>query len=212
MKKVSISGSLRENVGKKDAKLNRRINLIPAVLYGGKDQLTLTVEEKPLMKLISAPEVYTIHLELDNKAFNCVIKETQFHPVTDKVLHVDFMEIFEDKPVIIEIPIKLVGTSPGVLSGGKLQTKIRKLKVRGFYTKLPDHIEIDISSMEIGSSIKIGELKPDNYELLNNPNAVVVMVKLTRAAVSDAQVEETDAAAAATPAAATTAAPAAGKK
>jgi len=212
MKKVSISGSLRENVGKKDAKLNRKKNLIPAVLYGGKEQLTFTVEEKPLMKLISAPEVYTINLALNKKEFNCVIKETQFHPVTDKVLHVDFQEIFENKPVIIEIPIKLAGTSPGVLSGGKLQTKIRKLKVRGLYTTLPDHIEIDISNLEIGSSIKIGELTPDNYELLNNPNAVVVMVKLTRAAVSDALTEDATATATTAAAAPAVAAPAAGKK
>ena len=214
MKKVSISGSLRENVGKKDAKINRKKNLIPGVLYGGKEQLTFTVEEKPLMKLICAPEVYTINLVLDSKEFNCVIKEAQFHPVTDRVLHIDLQEIFENKPVIIEIPIKLVGTSPGVLSGGKLQTKLRKLKVRGIYTTLPDHIEVDISTMEIGSTIKIGDLKADNYELLNNLNSVIAMVKLTRAGVSDALTEETAAATAATGAAATATAatPPAGKK
>ena len=202
MKKVSISGSIRENVGKKDAKINRKQNLIPAVLYGGKDQITFTVEEKPLMKLISSPEVYTVSLTLDSKEYNCVIKETQFHPVTDKVLHADFLEIFENKPVIIEIPIKLAGTSPGVLSGGKLQTKIRKLKVRGIYTKLPDHIDVNISSLEIGGSVKVHELKQEHIEFLDNPNAVIVMVKLTRAGVSDAlSTEATTAVTAATPAA-----------
>ena len=211
MKKVSISGSPRENVGKKDAKLNRKLALIPCVLYGGKEQMTFTVGEKPLMKLICSPEVYTVDLNLGKKTVNCVIKETQFHPVTDKVIHVDFLEIFENKPVIIEIPIKLVGTAPGVLSGGKLQTKIRKLKVRGFYTKLPDYIDINISSLEIGSTVKVSEIKIDGIEFLDNPNGVIAMVKLTRAGVSALGDEEGAAAgtpAAGTAAAATPAAPA----
>jgi len=210
MKKVSISGSPRENVGKKDAKLNRKQALIPCVLYGGKEQMTFTVDEKALMKLICSPEVFTVELGLGKKSINCVIKETQFHPVTDKVIHVDFLEIFENKPVVIDIPIKLVGTAPGVLSGGKLQTKIRKLKVKGFYTKLPDNIDVNISSLEIGSTIKVNELKIEGIEFLDNPNSVIAMVKLTRAGVSALGEEEAAAGAAApgTAAPATAAAPA----
>ncbi|OPZ98445.1 MAG: 50S ribosomal protein L25 [Bacteroidetes bacterium ADurb.Bin408] len=197
MKKVSISGSPRVNVGKKDAKANRNKGLIPAVLYGGKEQFTLTVEEKAIVKLLSSPEVYTLGLNFNNKEYNCIIKETQFHPVTDKVIHVDFLEIFENKPVILEIPVKLTGTSPGVLMGGKLQLKQRKLKVKGIYTKLPDYITLDISSLEIGDSIKIGNIKHEHLELLDNPSSVVVAVKLTRAGVSAAQEEEAAAAPAA---------------
>lgn len=189
MKKVSISGSPRADVGKKDAKMNRKQGLIPCVLYGGTEQLIFTVNEKMINKLFSSPDVYTISLDVDNKNFNCVIKETQFHPVSDRVLHIDFLEIFEDKPVIIEIPIKLSGTSPGVLSGGKLQTKIRKLKVRGLYPKLPDYIELNISKLDIGDSIKVSQMVVENVEFLNNPNSVIVMVKLTRAGVSAAQDE-----------------------
>ena len=190
MKKVSISGSPRVNVGKKDAKINRQQGLVPCVLYGGKEQKIFTVEEKALNKLIKSPEVYTLELNLDKKTVNCVIKETQFHKVTDRIIHVDFLEIFEDKLVVIEIPIKLVGTSPGVLSGGNLQIKLRKLKVKGLYPKLPDNIEIDISKLDIGQSVKVSELQIENIEFLNNPNSVIVMVKLTRAAVSAAQEEE----------------------
>lgn len=191
MKKVSISGSPRVNVGKKDAKNSRKIGLIPCVLYGGKDQIAFTLEEKPLTKLLSSPEVFTILLNLEGKEYNCIIKETQFHKVSDKVIHVDFQEIFENRPVILDIPVKLSGTSPGVLSGGKLQLKIRKLKVKGFYTQLPDVIDVNISKLDIGTSIKVSEMKFDNIEFLDNPNAVIIMVKLTRAAQSAIQSEET---------------------
>jgi len=190
MKKVSISGSPRVNVGKKDAKISRKNGLVPCVLYGGKEQKSFTVEEKPLMKILSSPDAYILELNLEGKTTNCVIQETQFHKVSDRVIHVDFLEVFDNKPVTIEIPIKLSGTSPGVLSGGKLQTKIRKLKVKGLYTNLPDYIDVNISNLEIGNSIKVSELKFDNIEFLNNPNSVIVMVKLTRAAVSAAQGEE----------------------
>ena len=190
MKKVSISGSPRVNVGKKDAKISRNNGLVPCVLYGGKEQKSFTVEEKPLMKILSSPDAYILELNLEERTTNCVIQETQFHKVSDRVIHVDFLEVFDNKPVIIEIPIKLSGTSPGVLSGGKLQTKIRKLKVKGLYTNLPDYIDVNISNLDIGNSIKVSELKFDNIEFLNNPNSVIVMVKLTRAAVSAAQGEE----------------------
>ena len=190
MKKVSISGSPRADVGKKDAKKNRKQGLVPCVLYGGTEQFVFTVEEKVMNKLFSSPEVYTISLDVEKKKFNCVIQDTQFHPVTDRILHVDFLEIFEDKPVIIEIPIKLSGTSPGVLSGGRLQTKIRKLKVRGLYPKLPDFIELNISELEIGDSIKVSQMVVENVEFLNNANSVIVMVKLTRAGVSALDGEE----------------------
>jgi len=198
MKKVSISGSPRTNVGKKDAKLNRKQGQVPAVLYGGKEQFLFTVEEKAINKMIGSPEVFTVGLTLEKKEYNCIIKEVQYHPVTDRVIHVDFLEITENKAVVLEIPIKLNGTSPGVLSGGKLNIKMRKLKVKGIYTKLPDNINVNISELEIGNSVKISELKTDGVEFLDNPNTVVVSVKLTRAGVSAAQEEETAEAAAGT--------------
>jgi len=192
MKTVSISGSQRENVGKKDAKSVRKEGLVPAVIYGGKEQITLTVDEKDILKIINTPEVATLKLKIGDIEKSCIIKDKQFHPVTDRILHVDFQEIFENKPVTIGIPVKVSGVSPGVLAGGKLQLKLRKLKVKGFYTKFPDFINIDISSLELGQSIKVGSLQYDGLEFLDNASSVVAIIKLTRGAISAAQeVEET---------------------
>ncbi|MDD3875325.1 MAG: 50S ribosomal protein L25/general stress protein Ctc [Bacteroidales bacterium] len=192
MKSVSISGSQRENVGKKDAKANRNNGLVPCVLYGGKEQKTFVLNEKELLAIINTHEVYLVELNLNDKVFKCFVKEIQAHPVTDKILHIDFLEVSLTKPIVVELPITITGTSPGVLGGGKLQSKLRKLKVKGIYTDLPDYISVDISNLELGSSIKVSQLHQEKIEFLNNPNSVVCMVKLTRGAISAASEVETE--------------------
>ncbi|MDR1112430.1 MAG: 50S ribosomal protein L25/general stress protein Ctc [Bacteroidales bacterium] len=180
MKSVSISGSLRENVGKKDAKAQRAKGLVPCVLYGGKQQYQFVVEENQFKQLIYTPEVLYANLELDGKQCNAIIQASQFHAITDQLLHVDFLEIVEGKPITIGIPVKVAGTSPGVLRGGKLAKKVRKLKVKGELQHIPEYIEVDISSLEINEYVKVGDISIPNITVVENPANVVVTVQPTR--------------------------------
>ena len=180
MKSVSISGSLRENVGKKDAKAQRRNGMIPCVLYGGEKQYEFVVPEGQFRNLIYTPEVKYAIINIDGKEIPAVLQASQFHPITDKLLHVDFLEVVDGKPITIGLPIRISGTSPGVLRGGRLVKKVRKLKVRGLLNDIPEFIPVDISGLDIDNSIKINELKLDNLTFVENPNAVVVAVLSTR--------------------------------
>jgi large subunit ribosomal protein L25 len=180
MKKVSLSGSPRENVGKKDAKKQRREGKIPCVIYGGKEQIHFAIEELNFDSLIFTPEVYEINLEIDGKQYSAVLQDVQYHPVTDKVLHADFLEVIDGKPVIVGIPVRLVGDSPGVIRGGKLIHKMHKLRVKGLINQIPDFIEVDISSMDIGGSVKVREIELENMSILEPMNGVIVRVKAAR--------------------------------
>ncbi|MBO7446176.1 MAG: 50S ribosomal protein L25/general stress protein Ctc [Bacteroidales bacterium] len=184
MKSVSISGSLRENVGKKDAKSQRRQGMIPCVIYGGKEQKLFLVEDKQFTKLLYTPEVNYVELELDGKITKAIVQDTQFHPITDKLLHVDFLEVVDGKPITIEIPFKVTGTSPGVLKGGSLKKRVRKLKVRGLLENIPEEITADISNLDINQFIKVGDLSVENLTIVDNPNKVIVIVNPTRNAVA----------------------------
>jgi large subunit ribosomal protein L25 len=180
MKLVSMSGSLRENVGKKDAKILRRQGLIPCVLYGGKEQMHFTLTELQFRDVVYAPEACLIKLSVNNKEYEAILQDIQFHPVTDRIIHADFLEVSEGKPVQIEVPIKVKGSSPGVIKGGKLHIKQRKLKVKGLVDAIPAELDVDISKLDIGDSILVGELAQKGLEFMNVPNSVVVMVKVTR--------------------------------
>jgi large subunit ribosomal protein L25 len=190
MKTVSMSGSLREGVGKKDAKAIRRQGLIPCVMYGGKEQVTFAVSEPSFKDIIFTPEACLIKLDIDGKSHDVVLQEAQFHPVNGKLLHCDFLQIFTDKPVKMEVPVKLVGSSPGVLKGGKLIVKLRKLKIKGLMDALPDKIEVSISKLNIGDSAKVGQLKLKGIEFLDAANNVIVIVKTTRGAVAGGPEED----------------------
>ena len=181
MKSVSLSGSLRENVGKKDARKHRREGQIPCVIYGGKEQVHFVLEEKPLLKIFHTPEVYMLKLDISGKEFNAVIQDVQYHPVTDRILHVDFLEAITDKEVVIAIPVHVHGTPQGVLKGGKLLKKVRKVTIKALVQHLPDAIEIDITPLEIGDSIKVSDLKADKVTFLDPPSNVVVGVRTARA-------------------------------
>ncbi len=180
MKTVSLSGSLRENVGKKDAKAQRVAGKVPCVIYGGKEQIHFSTDEVNFKPILYSPSSYLINIDVDGKKYMTILQDVQSHPVSDHLLHVDFLEIDEKKPVVISVPIRVSGTSPGVLKGGKLVKKFRKLKVKALVKNLPDEVEISISDLDINQSVKVGDLKMDNVEFLDLKSAVIVTVQVTR--------------------------------
>lgn len=193
MNTVSLSGSLRENVGKKDAKKQRRDGNVPCVLYGGKEQIHFVIPEKDLTKVIFTPHSFLITLNVDGKEYMAILQDIQYHPVSDNILHIDFLQIFEEKPVIISVPLRYGGTSKGILQGGRLVRKYRKLKIKGLIKDLPDEIVVDITEIAIGESIKISDLKRDNIEFLDTPSSIAVAVKTQRVIVEEEEEEKAEA-------------------
>lgn len=193
MKSIALKGNKRTDRGSSDAKSLRKEDKIPAVLYGGKENIHFTVEDIPFGKVINSPNVYFVDLDIDGTTYKSIIKEVQYHPVTDKPLHVDFLLVTKDKAVTLTLPINIVGTSKGVMAGGKLRTVTRRLRVRGLADALPEAITIDITPLKIGQSIKVADIKVDGLTLLDAANAVVVAVKMSRAAVSASSEEEEEA-------------------
>ena len=204
MKTVSISGSPRANVGKTDAKALRNSKSVPCVIYGGKDQIHFSVLEADLRHLVYTPEVHTVNVSIGESKYHAIVQEMQFHPVKDNLLHIDFLEIVAGKPIVMNLPVKTSGTSPGVRNGGKLVKKLKTMRAKGLVENMPDNVTIAIDKMEIGNSVRVEEIKIPGITFLNAPNVTVVSVEVTRAAI-----EEETKAAAATPAAGAAAAPAA---
>jgi large subunit ribosomal protein L25 len=182
MKTFDLKGTVRTELGKKATKADRVAESVPCVLYGGAENTHFTATVSDIRKLIYTPEVYVVNLDVDGKKTKAIMKALQFHPVTDKVLHIDFLQLAEDKPVVIELPVKLEGLAEGVKAGGKLSLEMRKLKVKGLYTQFPENIIINVSELGLGKSIQVAKVSVPNLEILNNKNAVVAQVKLTRAA------------------------------
>ncbi|MDF3078340.1 MAG: ribosomal protein L25/ral stress protein Ctc [Sphingobacteriaceae bacterium] len=181
MKTIAISGSRRGNVGKRDAKELRYEGKVPAVLYGGSTQTHFAVLAADLRPLIYTPEVNFVEVNVEGAKTQAVVQDIQFHPLTEQILHVDFMELNEKKPVIIEIPVKLTGTSPGVKVGGKLVQKLRKLRVKALPKDVPQVVEVSLESLEVGKSVRVGELKFPNFVITNNAEDTVVSVVMSRA-------------------------------
>ena len=181
MKSIAISGSPRENVGKRDAKELRYQGKVPAVLYGGEKQYHFSVSAADLKPAIYTPDVHFIDLDIDGKKFKAIIQETQFHPLTDQVRHVDFLELNDKKPVALNIPVKLTGTSPGVRAGGKLVQKLRNLRVKALPNDLPQYIEVSLEPLEVGSSVRVGNIQVENGTVLNNSDDTIVSVIMSRA-------------------------------
>jgi large subunit ribosomal protein L25 len=209
MKSVSISGSPRVNVGKTDATALRNAKQVPCVLYGGKEQVHFSVLEADFKNLIYTPSVNTVNLDIAGKKYNAILQEAQFHSVKDNLLHVDFLEIIAGKPVTMNIPVRTTGTSPGVRNGGKLNKKLKTLRVKGLVEKMPDTIDVAIDNLEIGQGVRVSDIKLDGLTFLNAQNITVVSVQITRAVAAEAAAPA--AAKAAAPAAAKAAAPAAKK-
>lgn len=180
MKTVSLSGSLRGNVGKKDAKAQRAAGKVPCVIYGGKEQIHFATDEVNFKPILYSPSSYLINVNIDGKEYLTILQDVQSHPVTDSLLHVDFLELDPKKPVHIAVPVRITGTSPGVLRGGKLIKKFRKLKIKALTQHLPDEVEVSIAGLDLNQAVKVGDLKVENVEFLDNKNSVIVTVQSTR--------------------------------
>jgi len=185
MKSVALNGNKRAERGTSNANILRKEGKVPAVIYGGKDNVHFTINEVKFNKIINTPEVYFIDLDVDGAKFKAIIKDVQFHPVTDKVLHVDFLEVDEKKALTINIPVNLTGRSKGVANGGTLKNPIKMLRVSGLPNAIPENIAIDITELKIGGSIKVEELNIEGLTILGANNAVVVGVKMSRNVVAE---------------------------
>ena len=181
MKSVQLSGSLRANVGKVNAKAVREKGNVPCVIYGGKEQIHFEADIRAFKPVIFTPNAHIVEIDLGGKVYKTVLQEAQYHKITDNLIHADFLEIQEGKPVTANIPIVITGQSDGVKKGGKLVLKMRKLKVRGIAATLPDTIAIDITKLDIGDSIAVGDIVVEGATLLNAKNVSVVSVTTTRA-------------------------------
>jgi len=180
MKSVSISGSSRANVGKRDSKDLRNAGQVPCVLYGGKEQFHFSAPYNDFSPLVYTPNVYTVNLTIDGKEYKALMQDIQFDPVNDKILHIDFLLLHEDKHVVIDLPVRIEGTSVGVRQGGKLLTPVRKLKVRALPKNLPDSIPVNVENLGIGQTVKVAEIQKEGVQFLDTPNMVVATVRMTR--------------------------------
>jgi len=193
MKEINLTGQLRSDLGKKASKSLRKEGLIPCNMYGiattdGKPSaFSFTVPMTELRKLIYTPHIYLVNLTVDGKLHTAILKEIQFHPVTDAVLHVDFLEVNEEKPITVGLPVKLVGLAQGIRDGGRMSLSLRKLNVKAPYKSLPEHLDVDVTALTIGKSIKVGQLSYEGLELVTGKDVVVCSIKMTRAASMAAQ-------------------------
>lgn len=202
MKEISISGKKRETVGKKATKALRKEGFVPCNLYGEEREngkpvaIAFAVSFSELRKLIYTPHIYVIRVNLDSVDHTAVMKEIQFHPVTDAPLHVDFFEVNDQKPITIGIPVKLVGLAQGVRDGGRMNLSIRKINVTAPYQQIPEHLDVDVTALKIGKSIKVGELSYEGIEIATSKDVVVCSVKMTRNAATAAATTEEESTAA----------------
>ena len=193
MKSIDIKGTARKDTGKKGTREVRNAGSVPCNLYGSKKDekgnviaTPFSVTNEGLRNLIYTPHIYTVNLDIDGQVCKAIMKEIQFHPVKDNVLHVDFYQIEEGQPIVMEVPVQLEGLAEGVRAGGKLQLQVRKLKVKATYDQIPERLVVNVSNLGLGKTIKVGELSFDGLEILNAKETVVCAVKLTRAAMGAA--------------------------
>lgn len=190
MKTFDVKGFKREAVGKKDSKKLRADGNVPCVLYGGEEPVHFYVNSKVFLKLLYTPNVYLLNLDVDGEVTKAIIQDAQFHAVEDEVLHVDFLKISDGKPVKIDVPIKVTGYAKGMKAGGKLKVNLRRLRVKALAENLPDTIPVAIDNLEIGQSVRVGELEMENIEFLNSKSVPVASIVVTRAAKAAAGTDE----------------------
>lgn len=193
MKQISINGTARTELGKKAAKAIRNSGNVPCVLYGEKkdangqpEAIHFSVSEKEINKLIYTPHIYLVDINIDGEDHKGILKEVQFHPIKDNVLHVDFLEVHAEKPIVMGVPIAPQGLAEGVRAGGRLITMVRKLNVKALYSAIPEKLNIDVTALQLGKSIKVGDLHFENLELVTPKEVIVCTVKMTRAAMGAA--------------------------
>jgi large subunit ribosomal protein L25 len=199
MKTLVVKGQKREALGKKDAKSLRSQELVPAVLYGAGEPVHFSVPFSEMRQVVYSPGVFLIDLDIAGTVYHAMMQDIQWHAVEEQILHIDFLKIEEGKKIKIDVPVKVKGLAKGIKAGGKLKTNLRRLKVKALAKDLPDNIEIDVTKLAIGQSIKVGDLSLKNIELLDKKSNVVVAVTITRAArsaagavVEDEEEEETE--------------------
>ncbi|HIS09843.1 MAG TPA: 50S ribosomal protein L25/general stress protein Ctc [Candidatus Avibacteroides excrementipullorum] len=182
MKTFGINGTVRNEFGKKASRAYRKEEVVPCEIYGKGENRHILVSYDELRRIVFTPHIYVVDINIEGQDVKTIIKEVQFHPVKDTILHIDFLEIDDQKPIEINIPVKLEGLADGVKAGGKLNLQKRLLKVKGLYTDIPEKLEIDVTNLKLGKSIQVGALNFDKLELLDAKDAVVCSVQLTRAA------------------------------
>ena len=187
MKSITIKGQERENVGKKATKAVRDAGMVPCVIYGGNQPVHFVADERAFKDLVYTPNAHTVVVELNGTSYNVIMQDIQFHPVSDKILHIDFFQLSDDKEIIMEVPVKVTGTSPGVLLGGVLRLNQRRLKVKALPKNLPDFVEANISELQMGNKLYVTKLEVNNFKLMHPDNTVVCQVKISRAAMKAAQ-------------------------
>ncbi|QBZ97327.1 50S ribosomal protein L25/general stress protein Ctc [Flavobacterium sangjuense] len=187
MKSITIKGSQRESVGKVATKAVRNAGMVPCVIYGGKTPVHFAAEEKAFKSLVYTPNAHTVVIDLDGKTTNAVLQDIQFHPVSDRINHIDFFQLDDNKEIIMEVPVKVTGTSPGVLLGGVLNLNQRRLKVKALPKNLPDYVEANIAELQMGNKLYVTKLPTPNFKLMHPDNTVVAQVKISRAAMKAAQ-------------------------
>lgn len=193
MKEINVTGQKRTDLGKKASKLLRKEGMVPCNLYGeakkdGKPvALSFASPMSELRKIVYTPHIYVINLIIDGESHTAIMKELQFDPVTDAVIHIDFFEVNDQKPITIGIPVKLVGLAQGVRDGGRMNLSIRKINVTAPYQQIPEHLDIDVTALKIGKSIKVGELSFEGLDIATSKEVVVCSIKMTRAAQLAAQ-------------------------
>lgn len=192
MKSIKISAKERTDLGKKSTKKLRAQGMVPCVMYGGEKNIHFYTSENDLRHIIYTHEIFLIEIDIEGKSYKAILKDAQFHPVSDKVLHLDFVQVYEDKPTIVSLPIELVGNSVGIMAGGKLRQRRRYLKVKGLAKDLPETLKIDITKVDIGDVIKVSALEYENLELLDPKQAMIVGVASSRVVAKgmEAVVEE----------------------
>jgi large subunit ribosomal protein L25 len=195
MKTIRLIGEPRTDLGTSASRQLRQEGKVPCVLYGGKEHVNFSVYRDDFKNLVYTPNTYLVQVEVGDKKYKSILKEIQFHPVSDLINHVDFLEVSDDKPVSIAIPVRITGNSPGVRAGGKLMVKIKKLRVKGLIADMPDDIEVNVDHVEMGKSVKVGEINVENLELLDaaaNAIVSVVTTRASRSAASGAEEGEAD--------------------
>ncbi len=190
MKSITIKGSQRESVGKKATKALRNAGMVPCVVYGGDEPISFSAEEIAFKNLVYTPDVHTVVINIGGTKVNAILQDIQFHPVTDRILHIDFYQIFDDKEVTMEIPVRTTGNARGVRNGGTLRIVTRKLRVKALPENLPDFIEADITEMRIGNKMYVTAIKTDNYKIMHPDNTVICQVRTSRTAIVDEAAEE----------------------
>lgn len=199
MKEIEVTGKKRSTIGKKSSKNLRKEGFIPCNLYGeAKDEngapkaLAFTCPMNELRKIVYTPHIYVINLIIDGESHTAILKELQFHPVTDALLHVDFYEVNDQKPITIGIPVKLTGLAQGIRDGGRMNLSIRKINVTAKYQDIPEHLDIDVTDLKIGKSIKVGDLHFEGLEMATSKEVVVCSIKATRKSNAASKVEDAE--------------------